>query len=236
MAKAKKAQIVDPSEVLSSNSEDLKKYVRLAIIGAVVVVTASVGIGIVKKQNKKKIEEQATIVFQFKDGALKNFEDKKIKEEELIKSAEAAATQLSDTASFFPVSSTIFTKLRENKYDMSKLIPLFKTLQAGTSSKNLAYYYFSNYLAVIYEDAKNYGEALMVLKALVDSPYKYEEKLYLDLGRLSFLSNDQAGAKSNLNHVVEKFPDSDMAKMAKRYLAKYDLETTTNKEAKTDEE
>ncbi len=235
MAKAKKAQIVDPSEVLETNSDDLKKYIRIAVFFIIVAVGGSAGIAIMKKQQQAQIEEQAAVIFEFKNGAFKEFSEEKMTEAEIIEQAKGTISDLEDTASFFPVSSDLFTKFRERKLDMTPLIPVFESLKKGTSEKNIAYYYYSNYLAVIHEDAKNYTEALTALKGLVDSPVKYEEKLYVDLGRLSYLSGDKAAALTNFNHVIDKFPDSEMAKLAKRYTVNYELETPNQEEAKPNE-
>ena len=85
MAKAKKAQIVDPTGVLETDSDDLKKYIRIAIFLIIVAVGGSVGIGIMNKKQQAQIDWiKAKLEKAEKSGFTEDGKDKILKQSKAL--------------------------------------------------------------------------------------------------------------------------------------------------------
>ncbi|MCB9092807.1 MAG: tetratricopeptide repeat protein [Halobacteriovoraceae bacterium] len=234
MAKHKNT-IVNPAEVLESHHDDLKKYTTWGIVGVVIAVIAGVSVGLYQRTMTKTTNALASDLYEYNQKVLKEFESDKIDIEKFYSQTMAVIEELGDSEVFFPYSKSVYQKLNE-KNEYGKITELFKKLRSKTTSSNVAHYTFSQYLAVSLENQKNYDEAISILKESLSSPFKLEEKVYLDLGRLYYLTGDQQKAKENFHHVIDKFPNSQMAKYAKAYLAKYGLEMPEEKPAQSTEE
>ena len=74
-------------------------------------------------------------------------------------------------------------------------------------------------MAVLYEDKGQIGEAISTLEELVESSnLPFEEKVYLDLGRLYAANGEDGQAETYFRYVVDNGEDDEVLKLAKLYL------------------
>ena len=86
----------------------------------------------------------------------------------------------------------------------------------------LQQYMTNTRMAVLYEDGGRLDEAISHLEELVESSnLPFEEKVYLDLGRLYAAKGDSAQAETYFRYVVDNGEDDEILKLAKLYLDRF---------------
>ena len=72
---------------------------------------------------------------------------------------------------------------------------------------------------MLYEEQGRLDEAIATLEELVaSSNLFFEEKVYLDLGRLYLANGDQGQAETYFRYVVDRGEDDEVLKLANLYL------------------
>ena len=98
-------------------------------------------------------------------------------------------------------------------------VNFFQGLAQKCSISSLCFYYVQLKLAAISEDMGNYALADSTFKSLLNSPWKNEEQLYLDLTRVAYLSGNKNAIKTYSDYFLKQYPTSTQAGLVK-YFAK----------------
>ncbi len=193
------------------------------IIAGIFIVICAVAFSFYKSQQEKANEVIASQVYTFEKNELKALKDKKIDAAEFVTKFQALPNNVLTSPAILPtLIDSVKTLRNEEKFLQAK--DLLESVYPHLSSSSYSFHFVATYLAVTYEDLRSWDQAIEVYEKLISSPIKIlEAKIYLDLGRLYLKVKNTDKAKINFQYIVEKYPNDEMAKIAKLYLR--DLET-----------
>ncbi len=193
---------------------------KALIIGLIVLALAGVaGFGVWNWMSTKKDAAAETAIYEYTQGSLTSFNNKTLDAAGLVKGFESLKGTVSNYAGVFPVGIETATALMDAGQNTEAAL----VLEQLTSVVNNPYQRFvlATNLAVAYENAGEQAKALSALEELVKSNVGFmEAKVYLDLGRLALALGDQDKARSNLQWVIDKGEDAEMALLARLYMSK----------------
>lgn len=195
---------------------------KVLIIGIVVAALAGVaGFGVWNWMQSSKNVQAETAIYEYSQGSLKSFVDKKIDAAALVTGFQNLEKKTGSFSGLFPIGIDTAAKLIEaGQFDQAVTV-----LDSLTASASNPYQKFvlATHLSVAYENAGNNEKALESLETLVKSNVGFmEAKVYLDLGRLALALGQSDKARSNLQWVIDKGNDAEMTLLAKLYLSQLD--------------
>ena len=198
----------------------ISKHKMPLLFGILGLIAVLIGVGSYLHYQGEKTKEYASAVFQFEENSLKNFKDGKMNPEDFLKNL----TELQKKVTFFEGSVPVriaSSDLLAKKSMKAEAISLLSALRLNIPRDAFFQRYFLLVrLAVLYEDQGDLPAAVSVLEELQTLPYKvYELRVYFDLGRLYFKTNNLEKAKTSLQYVIDSGGDPDLAQVARLYLA-----------------
>ncbi len=187
-------------------------------IAGILVVVGIIAFSLVQNQRKDRRQEEAKTVYQFEKDYLEKLNEKKIEGSEFVKKFKDVSNQDVEASMLMP-TALYSSKTLKGQGKPELALEVLEGLYPKITPSSYAFNFISLHLAVLYEDLGKTEKAIEVLEALGKSNVKVlEAKLYLDLGRLYKKVGNKEKASLNFNYVVEKFPNDEMAKLAKFYL------------------
>jgi len=191
---------------------------KLLVVGLVFVLISVLAAGAGYQYFSSRKIKQSEAAYIFTKTTLKDFQDKKISAEEVLKAVEALKTKLSvESAGYIAlVAGDELIKQNQGVVASSLWKNTFETL------KNQSYliYLIGLRLSVQLEDQGKPAEAISVLEKMASSTKVMEAKTNLDLGRLYLQTGNNEKAKKHLQYVVDQYAQDEFAKIAKLYLRK----------------
>jgi predicted negative regulator of RcsB-dependent stress response len=193
----------------------VKNIKQILVVGALAII-GFIGYTFVQNQAAQKIASESDLVFNFTKEKVAPYLEGKSSAEVVVGDAEKFLSEIKHRELMVPTISEIFNYAQAKSED-GKLTRIYVQILPSLNQQGLSYYFMTYQLATIQENSQQYGDALAALEKLVNHPYKLEEKLYFDLGRLALKAGDKEKAKKNFNYVIEKFPDSEFVNQARAY-------------------
>lgn len=195
----------------------IAEHKALAISLVVVIIVGVIGWGVFQMQSESSNNEKAGAVYQFTEGALKQFTEKKLDAAGLVDANKKLHKDLGNFKGLFHSDILVADQLSSAGH-LKEAAGVLEQLLKKTSD-NFQTYMVRVRLAVVYEDLGEYQKAITVLESLNASQTKLmESKNYLDLGRLYMVIGAKDKAKVNFEYVLNNMAQDEFAKLAKLYL------------------
>jgi predicted negative regulator of RcsB-dependent stress response len=209
-------QLVDQSSI----GQTIEKN-KMPIIAALAVVLIAVfGSGYYKSMQKAELNKHGAIIASFEATTLKNYQDQKINEDQLLTGLTGVGQEIGKGLSYSFLAMKISDLLAaKQKNDLA----LKALSDISVSGNAYASYFMAIRKAALMEDLGQTDGAIKELDTLLDSPVQvFKGKLYLDLGRLHLKKGNKDQAKKNFEFVVEQMKtdttQAEFVKMARLYL------------------
>jgi predicted negative regulator of RcsB-dependent stress response len=191
---------------------------KVTVLGIIVLLIAGViGFGVYQQFSNTRSTEFDDKLYAFEQGALKDFIENKINDEEMVKRFLETRAPMGNYIGAQPVTLGISDLLIE-KGHKDRALPLVEgVFQNGSAYlRDLAGFR----LSALYEDLGKNDEAIKVLEAMAASSVKLmEEKVYLDLGRLYLARGDKEKASGQFQYVIDNSQEVEFTKIARLYLS-----------------
>lgn len=204
------------------NKTDLGHFVNenkkaVLVIGALVIVAIAI-YSIMNSKKHAKIDEHATVVFNFTEDYASKYLDGTLSKEDFSKNLKAVDQSFYKSEAALPIIFKLATKLQADK-DLGAAGALLEESYKSLKTSTFSYYLLSlNYGAVL-ENANKLDEAISVYTKAMSMKYDtLKDKIYFDLGRLYLAKGDQKKSDEMFNYVVNNFKESEFNKIAKLYL------------------
>jgi predicted negative regulator of RcsB-dependent stress response len=192
---------------------------QFIIIVSVILIGSVVGVGVWSSVKNQQKEEQAQRYMTFIDNSLEKFKKGEIKSDEFIQASKDYLAQQDNPNRFILSLPEVYKKLEENN-ETDKMVELYAAVtKNNTNSSSFLSYMLRIYYAFALEDQDKKDEAIQILEKNKKSKFNFMENiLYFHLGRLYLAKGEKESATTNFTTVIEKYPDSEEAKMAEIYL------------------
>ncbi|MBT3984261.1 MAG: hypothetical protein HOE90_23095 [Bacteriovoracaceae bacterium] len=214
------------------------KALVVGVFTAAVVI--AVGYGLFTHFAQKKIADRAAKIYSYKSAYLDHFKKKDPKEaaaakkegeseapkvtvtaEQIMANVAPLISEYSGDQTIIPVVLETYLALKDNGHQ-AKGLELLKKIAGGLKSNQVTNFYVISALAAALEDSGDYKTAIEHIEGLTKTgKVLFEEKLYLDLGRLYGLVGNKDKARESLEYLVKNHPTSEMTKLAKLYLTQW---------------
>ena len=189
----------------------------ILIAGAVLVV-AIIAYSFYSNQSKKAYQKSLTESYTFEKEVVIPFNEGKIKSDEFLSKMKELPSHVKGTSALVPSILQATDKLIEGGKS-TEAMSLLESWQVNFSKSSYMFFFIGLKLAPLYEDANNHDKVISTLESLIASKIDIVKgKLYLDLGRIYLKKGNKEKAKENFKYVLEKYADSDAAKLSKTYL------------------
>lgn len=197
-----------------------QKYATPIVALAVCLIVGTAGYFTYDFIREKNESEALNSLYEFEKGTWKNFQEKKITTEQMIQEWNKLTQDVTTNKkiAFFAIQ-VIQPLMAEKKWDQATniLLPLTEKYEKDP----YVYYFLSNSLSGVYEDAGKLDEAIALIENILKQNIKLmEAKTYFDLGRLYNKRGQVDKAKTNFQYVIDNYPDDKMGHMARVYLQK----------------
>ncbi len=195
---------------------------KASMIGVVAaLIIGVVGFGVWNWMQSKRNVQAETTIYEYTQGSLASFKDKKIDPQSLVNGFENLSTKLGGFKGVFPIgleTSSLLIDAGENDQAIKVL-----TMMKPSASNPYQQFVLATTLSVAYENSGKNDLALETLESLIKSNAGFmEAKVYLDLGRLALANGQTDKARSNLEWVINQGNDAEMTLLAKLYLSQLD--------------
>lgn len=190
------------------------KTATVSLVGLLILGIFGWG-GYQSVQNKKE-QELNNKIYTFQEGAYTQLIDKKLAPAEFVTQFNSLQSEVGDFDGLAPV----MIKASGHLVDQGAYKEAIDVLDLGYGKygpvlNNL----IALHLAAALEDQKDYGRAITILEDLNTSSMKYfEDKIYLDLGRLYLTSGNVEKAKLNLQYLIDNGKEAEFIKLARLHL------------------
>ena len=168
-----------------------------------------------KKNEESKKTDSASAAYEFEITSLKEFTDKKINSEAVIQGYTNLSTSLDHKSALIPLSLKLSSALveQDGKYE-NAINVLASTIDlSGSNTKGVELLRVQ--LASLYEDNNQADKSIEVFETIKKSLPEYMGAyVYFHLGRIYKSAGNTVAAKEHLNFVVEKYKDTEEAKLA----------------------
>ena len=211
------------------NFEEIEKDVKKTTLGqwlmknTQLVVVALVGVTVIalsvvwfNQWQESKKSDSATLSYEFETTHLKSFEEKKTEIGVLNQNYTELASSIEHKASLIPLSLKISNIVVEQTKEASAAITILETTidKAGSNTDGIELVQVQ--LASLYEDSNQVSKSVETLENIKKSLPEYlGAYVYFHLGRIYSATGETEKAKEHLNYVVEKYEDTEEAKLAK---------------------
>ena len=194
----------------------LLKNTQVVAISLITVTVLAVGSVWFINWQKTKKTDSASMAYDFSQTTLKSFEEKKTTAEDVINEYKTLATSIGHKASLIPLGLELSNKLAEQTKKVDQSIVVLETTLSEAGSNTTGTELIRVQLASLYEDNSNIEKSIEALENLKKSMPEYlGAYTYFNLGRTYKTQGKTEKAKEHLNYVVEKYKDSEEAKLAK---------------------
>ncbi|MBL7664604.1 MAG: tetratricopeptide repeat protein [Bacteriovoracaceae bacterium] len=185
------------------------------IMGGVALIIAIFGFSFYRAGSQNQLSELKKEIFNFQKKQLLPLLEGKTKVEDFMKSYETLSSDLTTHEAFASVTISAASYLNEQqKYAEAQKL-LEKSYQ-NLSEKSLNFFVVANLLTTVYENQNQLESAIQVAEKVVASPMNLlPARQYYQLARLYQTAGNGAKAKQNYEYVMSKYPDDEMAKLAK---------------------
>ncbi len=224
MANVKNSKKVSPEQDLQQNLEKteigqmIEKYKNLAFAAVALALSIVVAVVVYNQYTESRNSVVSKLAYQFEEGPLVDYKNKKIKSNEFISAIEKFQEESKGHNGFITVLLRATQELKTQK-DGHLIIDLINKTYEQQKKNKFFGFFLGITLATLYEDKGELDQAISLLEGLVSFNDKFlGSKLYLDLGRLYKIKGNKDKAKLNFNYIVENFPQDDMAKLARIYV------------------
>lgn len=206
-------QILNETEI----GQFIGKYKVLLSLLFGIVILGVIGQAVYSSMNDKKINELSVVVHSFKVGPFKEFIDKKIDQNTVVAKYNQMMTDVSGFSGAGLVTLDLVTEI-EKRGDKKTALTLLEDANKKFDNPYVKFFISSN-LATSYENNGMWEQAKGQYESLLNSSVKvFEEKIYLDLGRVYLKLNNIEKAKSSFQYVVDNGKEPELKKLAGLYL------------------
>ena len=206
-------QILNETEI----GQFIGKYKVLLSLLFGIVIIGVIAQAFYSSMNDKKINELSVVVHTFKAGPLKEFKDKKIDQNAVVAKYNQMMTDVGGFSGAGLVTLDLVTEI-EKRGDKKTALTLLEDANNKFDNPYVKFFVSSN-LAASYENNGMWEKAKSQYETLLNSPVKvFEEKTYLDLGRVYLKLNNTDKAKSSFQYVVDNGKEPELKKLAGLYL------------------
>ena len=173
-------------------------------------------LGIWHYNEKKAADAYADAVYLFESGDLASLKEGKIEPAALIARFKELYTEGEGRIRAVALGLEVSDYLASIG-NIDESLDVLDTIKGG--GNRLQQYMGNIRMAVLYEEKGQIGEAIGRLEELVESSnLLFEEKVYLDLGRLYLANGDEGQAETYFRYVVDRGEDDEFLKLARLYL------------------
>ena len=194
----------------------LMKNTQLVVVALVGVTVIALSVVWVKQWQESKKTDSASLAYKFETTELKNFEDKKIEATSLTEKYTELASSIEHKASLIPLSLKTSNALVEQTKEATTAIKILEITvdKAGSNTDGIELVQVQ--LASLYEDNNQVTKSVETLENIKKSLPEYlGAYVYFHLGRIYAATGEAGKAKEHLNYVIEKYEDTEEAKLAK---------------------
>tara|TARA_R110002072_G_scaffold64203_4_gene159579 strand:+ start:18180 stop:18866 length:687 start_codon:yes stop_codon:yes gene_type:complete len=194
---------------------------RNKVLSISLVAIALIGViayGVTTSVTNSKHNEYANSIYQFEQNQLGEFQNGKLKADELVSQWKTQTQEMVGFGTHASVELSIVEELI-SKNESKLALELLERSAPSIKNKYFNYFY-STHLASLYEDMGEPQKAIDSLKPLVSSQTKFlEGKLYVDLGRLHLALGQNEEAKASFKYVTDNIKDAEFTRIANLYLS-----------------
>jgi len=198
----------------------INKNKNLVIAGVVGLMLAVAGYSFWKSQSEKAYQAELNSIYQFKLTLQKYVETKdgEKADSNIWTEFDQLVAGLTHFEPLLPVVLEL-VEAGKNAGEKEKAINALSVVINKYQKTSYSYYFAARTLAALYEETNNFSSAIELLESLnKERNALLPAKNYLDLGRLYGLSGDNAKAKSNLEYLIENYPNDSWIRLAKLML------------------
>jgi predicted negative regulator of RcsB-dependent stress response len=185
---------------------------------AVAVIGILSGYAIYTHQSSSRLDHIATLVYDFSEGPLKNFEedkDKKIELTTFLGEYENFKDKAGITKTSIPVVMSAASLVKE-RGDTNAAIEILKPWYDKFASDEYLRFVLGSALSAYEEDAGKFAEAKTHLEAVLKTSAKFgEPRIRFDIARLEVLLGEKEKAVAGFRYVMENFPNDEFARLAR---------------------
>ena len=189
------------------------------LIGGVLVVIAILSSYTIYSSNySSRLDNIATLVYDFSSGPLKNFEDDKDKKIDLktfLGEYETFKGNAGITKTAIPVVVNVASLVKE-RGDANAAIDILKPWYEKFSGDEYLRFILGSALSAYEEDAGKFAEAKAHLEDVLKTSAKFgEPRIRFDIARLEALLGQNDKALAAYRYVMENFPNDEFARLAR---------------------
>ncbi len=195
----------------------IAKNKAVVVIFAVLLFGGIFGWGGYHSLQGKKEQELGKKIYEFQESSYTQLIDKKLSPADYAIKFKALQKEIGDFEGLAPV----LIKSSEHLVEQGAYKEASEILRIGLNSYDtpILSNMLSLHLASALEDLKDYNGAITVLEDLNTSSKKlFEDKVYLDLGRLYIAAGNKEKAKLNLQYLIDNGKEAEFIKLAKLHL------------------
>jgi tetratricopeptide (TPR) repeat protein len=193
------------------------KYKILLSILFGVIIVGVIAQAIYSNMSDKKMNEMNGVVHAFQSGPMKSFMDKKSDQKTVLEKYNQMMSDVQGYAGAGLVTLELAKEI-QTRGDSATALSILEKANAQFNNPYVKFFITSN-LAASYENSGNWEQARVQYEELLNSPVKvYEEKTYLDLGRVYLKLNNTEKAKASFQYVLDKGKEAELKKLAGLYL------------------
>ncbi len=172
-----------------------------------------------KETKTSSAMNQSLMVFEFQNKVWADVKTNKLSAAELVKSF----NQLDADVQTAPVMVPVVLEMGKYLYEKGSYEEAAQILSKldGKLTHPVSAFFVGTQYAVILEKLNRIDDAILTLENLLKNKDMFmKPKLALELGRLYLGKNEKGKAQTQFDYVVSNFPNDELAKLAKLYLAK----------------
>ena len=234
-AKAKKVNATTMDDAVSQASNELTReegnffirYWRPMVLATALLVVLVIAQGITKHLREKEMKTNASLIFKFIDGPLKEMKDLETEAEKLdaLAGLEGSFEDLMKKIDDDPGIIRAMNELFPLFTDLGKHVQLQKILDQlrvslRTSPEALHFVMIAQVTNL--ENQGLYDKAIAILKDMAGMKLKlYEAKVHFDMARLYLIKEEKEQAKTKFQYVIDQFPEDTLANLSRAYLRTY---------------
>lgn len=186
-------------------------------LGAVILI-AILGYSFFQHKQDEGRKNTLTEVYVLQSTVISSYKEKKSNANEFLKSLSSKTADIKNHIALLPEYLNISDQLIKDGKEEA-VIDIFLGMYKDAAPNSYAAFLIGNHLTTTYENMGKDEKALEIANDLVKSSLDVmKPHSYLNLGRLQKKSGQDDNSKVSFKHIVDKYPDSEEAKLAKLYL------------------